>query len=378
MLQCARRLQTIGQINMHENFYAVIMAGGGGTRLWPLSNRERPKQMLTLGGARTLFQVAIDRLNGLFPADRILVVTVADQARALQKLCPEIPESNYLIEPMPRGTASVVGLAAAALHRRDARATMAILTADHFIENVAGFCELLDTAAEVAQDGYLVTLGIQPTHPSTGYGYIQRGEPLQTYNGHVAYRVERFREKPNVELAEKMIQAGDHYWNSGMFIWRVDRILDAFRQHMPDLHDRLVEIRNAWDTQQREQVVEKIWPNIKPETIDYGIMEHAADVAVLPALDLGWNDVGSWDSLFEIFPTDERGNIVIGAQHINLDSESSLVVGDSNSRVIVTIGMEDIIVIDTGNALLVCPKGESQRVKEAVALLKQKGMHEYL
>jgi mannose-1-phosphate guanylyltransferase len=378
MLRCAKRPQTIGRIKMHENFYAVIMAGGGGTRLWPLSNRESPKQMLTLGGDRTLFQIAIDRLEGLFSADRILVVTVAEQARELQKQNPDIPESNYLIEPMPRGTASVVGLAAAALRNRDEQAVMAILTADHFIENVEGFRELLQTAARVANDGYLVTLGIQPTTPSTGYGYIQRGEALEAYNGHQAYRVLRFREKPNAELAEKMIQAGDHYWNSGMFIWRVDRILEAFQEYMPDLYEKLVEIENAWNTDQRVEVVEKIWPNIIPETIDYGIMERAADVAVLPALDLGWNDVGSWDSLFEIFPSDENGNIVIGAQHVNLDSESSLIVGDSNKRLVVTIGMEDIIVVDTGNALLVCPKGESQRVKEAVTRLKEKGMNEYL
>jgi mannose-1-phosphate guanylyltransferase len=251
---------------------------------------------------------------------------------------------------------------------------MVVLPADHVIKDAPMFQQALRQAVEAALTGKLITFGIAPSRPDTGFGYIQAGA---SQGGNV-HTVQRFAEKPDAATAERFLSEGNYYWNSGMFIWRVDRILDAFRQHMPDLHDRLVEIRNAWDTQQREQVVEKIWPNIKPETIDYGIMEHAADVAVLPALDLGWNDVGSWDSLFEIFPTDERGNIVIGAQHINLDSESSLVVGDSNSRVIVTIGMEDIIVIDTGNALLVCPKGESQRVKEAVALLKQKGMHEYL
>jgi mannose-1-phosphate guanylyltransferase len=378
MLRCEKRPQTIGRNNMHENYYAVIMAGGGGTRLWPLSNRERPKQMLTLGGERTLFQVAIDRLAGLFPAARILVVTVAEQAEKLQAQCPEIPAENYLIEPMPRGTASVVGFAAVALQARDPNAIMTILTADHFIEHVERFRELLATAAQVANDGFLVTLGIQPTHPSTGYGYIQRGEFLKRYNSHEAYRVKRFREKPNVELAEEMIEKGDHYWNSGMFIWRVDQILAAFQQHMPSLYDSLDEIGNAWNTEQRKAVVEKIWPNIKPETIDYGIMEHAAEVAVLPALDLGWNDVGSWDSLFEIFSADENGNIVIGAQHVNLDSQSALVVGDSNSRLVVTIGMDNIIVIDTGKALLVCPKGDSQRVRDAVTRMKELGLNEYL
>jgi mannose-1-phosphate guanylyltransferase len=363
---------------MRENFYGVIMAGGGGTRLWPLSNRERPKQMLTLGGERTLFQVAVDRLEGLLPAHRILVVTVAEQARQLQIQCPDIPKENYLIEPMPRGTASVVGLAAAALHSRDPEATMAILTADHYIENVTGFKDVLRAAAGAAQDGYLVTLGIQPTTPSTGYGYIQRGQELDAYGDHQAYRVKRFREKPNHELAEEMIRQGDHYWNSGMFIWRADRILEAFQKHMPDLYADLKEIEDAWNSEQREDVVGKIWPNIKPETIDYGIMEHASDVAVLPASDLGWNDVGSWDSLFEIHSGDENGNIVIGARHINLDSSSSLIVGEAEERLIVTIGVEDLIVIDTGSALLICPKGDSQRVREAVARIKEKGLNEYL
>jgi len=363
---------------MRENYYAVIMAGGGGTRLWPLSNSKTPKQMLTLGGERTLFQMAVDRLKGVFPPEHILVVTIAEQAKELQKQSEEIPAANYLIEPMPRGTASVVGLAAAALQARDPQAVMAILTADHFIRNEEKFRDYLNAAALAAEAGYLVTLGIQPTYPSSGYGYIQRGEALDSYDGHSAHRVLRFREKPSVELAEEMIRAGDHYWNSGMFIWRVDRILDAFKQHMPDLYERLSKISEVWNTADRDKVVTTIWSQIKPETIDYGIMEHAAGVAVLPAVDLGWNDVGSWDSLFEIHSADEHGNIVINAQHINLGTEKALIVSNSNQRVVVTIGMEDIIVIDTGSALLLCPKGESQRVKEAVARLKEMGMHDYL
>ncbi|HSV85990.1 MAG TPA: mannose-1-phosphate guanylyltransferase [Levilinea sp.] len=362
---------------MHENYYAVIMAGGGGTRLWPLSNRQRPKQMLTLGRERTLFQMAVDRLRGVFPLDRILVVTVDVQAREYQKQYPEIPETNYLIEPMPRGTAAVVGLASAALLARDPQATMAILTADHMIENEQRFRDYLEAAMETAHEGYLVTLGIEPAYPATGYGYIQRGEMLRDDTGRLAYRVQRFREKPNFELAEKMVEGGDHYWNSGMFIWRADRIMDAFQQHMPELYTNLMDIREAWDTGRHTGVIERIWPLIKPETIDYGIMEHAANVVVLPAIDIGWNDVGSWDSIFEIYPHDAHGNIVIGAQHLNLDSTRSLIVGDTSNRLIVTIGMEGIIVIDTGNALLICPRGESQRVKEAVARLKEQGMQKY-
>lgn len=363
---------------MHANYYAVIMAGGGGTRLWPLSNRHRPKQMLTLGGERTLFQVAVDRLKGVFPVERILVVTVTEQAGELQQQYPEIPAANFLIEPAPRGTASVVGLAATALLARDAQAAMAILTADHIIENEPEFREYLETAVKIANQGYLVTLGIEPAYPATGYGYIQRGERLGDFDGKPAYRVQRFREKPNLELAEEMVARGGHYWNSGMFIWRADRIMEAFRLYMPDLFADLLELRKLWNTARQVEVLEQIWMEIKPETIDYGIMEHAANVVVLPAVDIGWNDVGSWDSIFEIYTPDAHGNIVIGAQHLDLETTSSLIVGETSHRLIVTIGLKDIIVIDTGNTLLICPRGESQRVKDAVARLKENGLQKYL
>ncbi len=228
---------------MSDHFYAVIMAGGGGTRLWPLSRKETPKQMLQLIGERTMFQLAVDRLEGLFPAERILVVTVAEQAAGLQEQCPEIPAENYLLEPMPRGTASVVGLAAIELIRRDPEATMAILTADHYIEDIPMFQNLLLAASDVAQRGNLVTLGIVPTFPATGYGYVQRGQELGKFRGVAAYHALRFKEKPDIAKAKEMIAGKDHYWNSGMFIWRVDRILEEIRGLMPDLAGKLVKFR---------------------------------------------------------------------------------------------------------------------------------------
>lgn len=363
---------------MFEQYYAVIMAGGGGTRLWPLSRQALPKQMLKLVGDRTLFQMAVDRLQGLFTPDRILVVTVAEQAVKLQAQVPEIPAENYLIEPMPRGTASVVGLAAIALQKRDPQATMAVLTADHFITNVASFQNLLRAAHDLAQAGYLVTLGIQPTYPATGYGYIHRGEALGEYQGLPAYRVLRFKEKPNEDLAREMVAGGDHDWNSGMFIWQVGTILQAFEQLMPELYVKLREISQSWGGVQQKQVVESVWPAIRPETIDYGIMEKADRAAVLPATDLGWNDVGSWESLFEVLPVDENGNIILGAEHLGLDTKSSLICADSGKRLIVTIGAQDLIVVDTGNALLVCTRKDAQRVRQAVDMLRQMGRVEYL
>ena len=213
---------------MLANYYAVIMAGGGGTRLWPLSRKARPKQMLRLLEERSLFQTSVQRLDGVFPPDRIYVVTVEEQAAELQQQCPQIPAENYLLEPMPRGTASVIGLAAVALKRRDPQAVMAVLTSDHYIGNEPGFRELLAAAYDVAQEDYLVTLGISPTFPATGYGYIQRGALLGSYRDYEVYRALRFKEKPAEKQAQRMLASGDHSWNSGMFVWKVDRILEEF------------------------------------------------------------------------------------------------------------------------------------------------------
>ena len=363
---------------MNEHYFAVIMAGGGGTRLWPLSRKSRPKQMLRLFGEQTLFQVAIHRLEGVFDPDHILVVTVADQAAKLREQWPEIPAENYLLEPMPRGTASVVGLAAVALQKRDPEATMAILTADHFIQDEEKFRRLLIAADEIARQGNLVTLGISPTYPSTGYGYIHRGKTAGEYQGMEAYEVLSFKEKPDEANARLMLQSGDYDWNSGMFIWRVDRILGEFQRLMPDLFGKLAELSQAWDTQARDEALSRIWPAIKSETIDYGIMEKAERVVVLPAKGLGWNDVGSWDSLFDVIPADQDGNIIVGADHIGIGTSGSLVFNDGSGRLIVTIGVKDLVLIDTGDALLVCTKESAQQVRLAVSQLKKANRQELL
>lgn len=363
---------------MSDHYYAVIMAGGGGTRLWPLSRRSRPKQMLKLTGDQTLFQLAVSRLAGLFPPERILVVTVTDQAQELQKQCPEIPTANYLLEPMPRGTASVVGLAAVALSHRDPKAVMAVLTADHYIENVPAFQDLLYSAEEVARKGYLVTLGITPTYAATGYGYIQRGEPVVHLDKQMAYRVVRFKEKPNEATALELLKSGDHDWNSGMFIWQVSQILDEFAQHMPDLSHQLEEISHSWVSTEQQTVLRTVWPQIKAQTIDYGIMEKANRVAVLPAGSLGWNDVGSWESLFDVVQANRDGNILMDVNHLGIDTERSLVCADHTGRLIVTIGVQDLVIVDTDDALLICPREQAQKVREIVNILKQSDRAEFL
>ncbi len=362
---------------MFEDYYAVIMAGGGGTRLWPLSRQARPKQLLRLIEERSLFQTSVQRLQGIFPPERILVVTVEEQAADLQEQSPHIPKENYLVEPMPRGTASVVGLAALALQQRDPDAVMAVLTSDHFIGNEESFRRLLLSAHDAAADGHLVTLGITPTYPATGYGYIQRGEFVARYRQHDAFGVLRFKEKPDDEQARLMLDGRDHSWNSGMFVWRVERVLIELALQMPELYAGLQQIRQAWHTADDTVTLQRVWSSLQNETIDYGIMESAQDVVVLMADDLQWNDVGSWDSLFDVLPADPKGNIVIGGQHIGVDTMQSLVYVDQEHRLIVTIGVEDLVVVDTGDVLLVCRKDQAQKVRQVVAQLKKSGL-EYL
>jgi len=361
-----------------EHYYAVVMAGGSGSRLWPLSRRSRPKQSLSIVGNRSMFQHAVDRLEGLFPYERIFVVTVADQVDLLREAYPEIPAQNYIIEPLPRGTASVVGLGAVAIQAFDPQATMGVLTADHLIANEVHLRDLLKSAYEVAQENFLVTLGITPSYPATGYGYIQKGESVGQYQNLDVFRVARFKEKPNQAQAEKWVSDGNHVWNSGMFTWRIDAVMKEIERQMPDLHEKLSTVGEYWGTDERTDTLEAVWPTIHPETVDYGIMENARKVAVIPSHDLGWDDIGSWESLFNILESDESGNIAMRGEHALFDTQGTLICEDSADRMIVTVGVEDLIVIDSGNAVLVCDRKQAQRVRDIVNYLKENGRDDYL
>ena len=363
---------------MTGHFYAVIMAGGGGTRLWPMSRKSKPKQFLNLVGERSLFQIAVDRLDGLFTPEEIFVVTVANQAEELHLQCPQIPTRNFLIEPMPRGTASVVAMAAAAIKKIDPLGVMAVLTADHFIENVVEFQSVLRSAYEVALKGYLVTLGIKPKSPSTGYGYIESGAKLGNFSGHDVFDLLAFKEKPDSDTAQAFVQSKRYNWNSGMFIWQVDVILDRFKLLMPDLFIKLSQINAEIGVDHSSDHFRQIWGSIEPETIDYGIMEKSDHCVVLPADELGWNDVGSWDSLFDVLKPDEFGNVLINTKHIGFETSHSLICSTNRDRLIVTLGMENVIIVDSGDAVLICPRGDSQKVKELVKYLKDNQLTPFL
>ncbi|MEZ0395632.1 MAG: mannose-1-phosphate guanylyltransferase [Anaerolineales bacterium] len=360
-----------------KHTYAVIMAGGSGTRLWPVSRQKHPKHLLPLLGERTLFQTTIERVSDLARPDHILVVTAGDQAGELRAQAPQIPPENFLIEPQPRGTASVIGLAAAILQQRDPEALMMVFPSDHYIRNRDVFRLIMRAALQVARQDYLVTLGITPTFPATGYGYIQRGEPLPGRFEYPVYRVRRFKEKPDEDLARELLTSGDHSWNSGIFIWKAGRILAEFRRQMPALYGALERIAGAWGGPQQEAVLQAEWSNLENETIDYGVMEHAEEVAVLPASGLEWSDVGMWDSLFDVLLPDKNGNVVVNSDHLLLDTHKSLIY-TTEKKLIVTIGVDDLMIVDAGDALLVCHRDQAQRVRQVIEGLKNSQREEYL
>ncbi|MCD6555417.1 MAG: mannose-1-phosphate guanyltransferase [Chloroflexi bacterium] len=354
--------------------YALIMAGGSGTRLWPRSKKTRPKQLLDLLSGRTMFQEAYDRVAPLFGDEGIFIVTSGEYVPAMRQQVPAIPAANYIVEPSGRGTAPCIGLAALYLRRADPEGVMCVLTADHYIKNVERFRQVLRAAARVAEDGYLVTLGITPSFPSTGFGYIRRSAPLGTVDGFEVFRVEKFTEKPDAATAQRFCESGIYSWNSGMFIWRVSVILSEFERLMPTLYAQLMEIDAAIGTPEERTVLERVWPQVEKQTIDYGIMERATDVAVIP-VDIGWNDVGSWATLLDILPADGDGNVVTG-QHLGVDTHGCLIY--SPDRLVATVGLEGMVVVDAGDVLLICPRKRAQEVREVVKRLREAGKEEYL
>lgn len=362
-----------------KHSYVVIMAGGGGVRLWPLSRKARPKQMVRLLKERTLFQLAVDRVKDMLPFDHIYVVTAHEQAAEMQKQYPDIPAENFLLEPSPKNTATVVGYAAVALRQRDPQATMIVLTADHFIENVAHFQHLLRAGTWAARQGYLVTLGITPSYPTSGYGYIQQGAALPEVDDLPVFLVEKFIEKPPREQAEVFLAQGGYAWNSGMFLWQVARIWEEFSRLMPDLFARLVRLESAWaDPEKRAAVLAEIWPGIDPQPVDRGIMERADKVAVFPAENLGWSDMGNWDSFFEVMEPDAQGNLILGGLAKMMDTSGSLVYGQKERRLVALIGVEDLVVVDTPDALLICDRHQVQKVRRLVDMLRESGETDYL
>jgi mannose-1-phosphate guanylyltransferase len=321
-----------------------------------------------------MFELAVDRIAPLFQPEQIFVVTGVEHVTSLSEQAPDLPAENFVVEPEGRGTAPAIGLGAIHLGRQDPEAVMAVLTADHFIGNAERFREALNAAAQVANDGHLVTLGIRPSFPSTGYGYIKQGQGLGTVEGFPVFRADRFTEKPSLETAIHMVDSGEYSWNSGMFIWRVDRILEEFERQMPDFYVQLAEVQAALGGAGYEPTLNRVWPQVAKQTIDYGVMEGAGDVAVIP-VDIGWSDVGSWTSVSSLLSADEEGNTIVGP-HVGIDTRETLIFG--GKRLIATIGLEGMVIVDTEDALLICPREREQDVRAIVRLLEREDRGEVL
>ncbi|MBI3325145.1 MAG: mannose-1-phosphate guanylyltransferase [Nitrospinae bacterium] len=355
--------------------YAVIMAGGQGTRFWPRSRRSRPKQLLTIVGETTMVEQTVARLRPFIPPERIVVVAGQAYRDILCQCLSQIPPENLLFEPVGRNTAACVGWAALWVEQRAPEAVMAVLPADHLIRDEAEFLRVLHTAAVVARTfGRLVTIGIPPTHPETGYGYIHCTEERSTVEGLEAFRVARFVEKPTRELAEQFLADGRYVWNSGMFIWRVDTILRELRQLLPDLAVHLEHLKGALATSAQEHVLAEVYPRLPSISIDIGVMERAQDIWVVPG-HFGWSDVGSWRALSELLPADASGNVVVGEQR-GFDTSGCFMY--SPKKLVATIGLTDLVVIETDDVLLICPKGRDQDVRKLVELLEREGRDDLL
>jgi mannose-1-phosphate guanylyltransferase/mannose-6-phosphate isomerase len=355
-------------VNM-EHLNAVILAGGSGTRLWPLSTPSFPKQFLPLPNGKSMIQESLARIEGLISPGQAWVVTGRSMVQLVQEHLPSIPVSQILGEPVGRSTAAAIGWAAATIARRDPQAIMMVLTADHVITKIDAFNQSLRLAARLAGQGYLVTLGIKPTRPDTGYGYIRYAAPLSEGFDHQAFDGERFVEKPDVAMAQAYLQDGHYVWNSGMFVWKVETILAELQKHLPELALKIDTIAESMGTIQERATLDELWPTLQTISIDYAVMEKANKVAVIP-VDIGWNDVGNWVQYGSLFPADEHEVRCIG-HHEGLGSRNVFVYNNTHRQVF-TIGLEDVVVVEMDDKTVICHKDEVQRVKELAESQRKK------
>jgi mannose-1-phosphate guanylyltransferase len=355
----------------------MIMAGGGGTRLWPRSRQRRPKQFLALTGDRSLIQIALDRFEAQVPPARTWVITAAAHVDETRRQLPAVPASQIVGEPMGRNTAPCVGLGAALIVRRDPEAVMLVTPADHVIEPVQEFRRAVGVAAQLAEEHSvaLVTFGIPPTYPATGYGYIERsGEPIQR-QGLNAFRVQKFEEKPNAETAERFVNAGAFYWNSGLFVWKAKTILAALHRQRPDIAGAAERIADAWDTPERDTVLRREYEAVKGTSIDYAVMQDYPERLVVQA-PFRWDDVGSWLALERMSPQDIDGNTIQGT-HLGLKTRRCIIVGEPG-QLIATVNVEDLLIVRDGDAVLVARRDDAESVGKLVQLLREKGLENHL
>jgi len=364
--------------------FAVIPAGGSGTRLWPLSRAGHPKFLHPLTGTEaSLLQATVARLAPLTTPDRTMVVTGVAHAAAVARQLTGLPEENILVEPSPRDSCAAIALAAAVIATREPRAVMGSFAADHLIRDAQTWAATVREAVVGAEQGLLMTVGITPTRPETGYGYLRCGEPI---GPGPLRRVEEFTEKPAAEVAREYLRSGRYLWNASMFIWRVDVFLAELARQQPALHAGVTAIARAWDTPQREEVLGTVWPTLPRISVDYAVMERAAAagrVATVPG-DFGWNDVGDFDTLGDVLAAGGADNVVLdgGPEEakpgVLLRDSTGLVVVPHSGRLVASLGVRDLVVVDTPDVLLVCSRDRAQDVKKLVDELKERGDERYV
>lgn len=355
--------------------FAVIMAGGSGTRLWPMSTRLRPKQLLRFIGGQSLLSIAVGRLRGLIEPAGVYVCTSANYADQVLADLAMLPANQLIGEPMGRDTANAVALSAAVLARVQPDSSMAILTADHIIEPIEIFQNCLRTGFETVEKHpeYLVTFGIKPTHAATGYGYVEQGESLGT--GGSAFRVTAFKEKPVESVAREYLQSGKFFWNSGMFVWKTRTILKQLETHLPESYAGVTKIAAAWGTADFAKILADIYPTLPKISIDYAVMEKAPNVAMVP-MPVNWLDVGNWNSVAATVNPDQSGNRAIGCELATLDSSDLLAVSE-NKHLVAAIGLKDMVIIHTPAATLICPANKTEQIKELVARIQKQYPDQY-
>jgi mannose-1-phosphate guanylyltransferase len=346
------------------------MAGGVGSRFWPASTQDRPKQFLNLFGEQSMIQNTVNRLEPIIPKERVLVVTNERYMDLVKQQLPEIPEQQILGEPVGRNTAPCVALAAAWLAEHDPQATMAVLPADHHILDPLRFCDIISAASDKAADSQaLLTIGIEPTRPETGYGYIQFDQDeSESVHDELVHPVVTFTEKPNLDSAEQFLESGDYLWNSGMFVWSAATILREFESHLPDIAELLPDLRAGIQSGQQHEAIDGFYHSCPSISIDYGIMEKSDQVHVIPG-SFGWNDVGSWKAVYELGDKNVHGNVLMHDLTISESSRSSY-VSSVSEKLIALVGMEDVAVVETDTSLLICDLNKAQDVKQIVNALK--------
>lgn len=352
--------------------YGIIMAGGGGSRFWPLSRQATPKQLLNLTGKDLMVNETLDRMGLVIPGKNMYIVTNCTQAPAMeQAVHGRVLPGQILAEPAARNTAACIGYAAFEVLKKRGDGILCVAPSDAYIRDWPAFAGVLETAVKAAeQTNQLVTIGIQPTFPATGYGYIQYDAREQD----AAHKVLQFKEKPDEATAKCYLAQGRYAWNSGMFIWKASVILEQYRRYLPQVYEPLERIANAMGTAEEHKVLREVYPTIPSISVDYGILERSSDVWMVNG-DFGWNDVGSWDMLPVLHPADEQGNVTVG-DCLTLDCEN--VIGYSSGRLVAAVGVKDLVVVETPDAVMVCDRNHAQDVKNIVEELKRQGRTELL